>query len=510
MVNKVGISLRSNKAILNFLASSFRNGIGLILGVVATPIILRYLGDEQFAIFRVLLDWFSHLALLEFGLYAAALSFLAKILGEKEHKLGVALQVMFRKYSHVLLGQVGSLIVFAFLYNYLVPVSDENQRQAWWSFVILSFSTVLIYSQIFRARLEASQRGYLVSYIMVAQNVLYLSLAVCFVYWSYGVIGQAIAYVTSLVFMLVLYLYFCREDLPLFFTKDILVMDDVALFKKQRKSLFYSELFGRMSLMSDNIIITFILGTSAVTPFFLTQRLAQIMQQQLQHVSNSTWPALGELYYKNQKDTLNKRILELTEIIAWLSGISLGALVISNKSFMYLWTGGSTYSGDITTILACVNGGLFAICSLWGWCFAAVNRTEKIVPIYFVQALVNVIGSFVFTYWIGLNGPLIGTFLGFGVVTVWWQGIVICEIFEIKYLTLMKKWIIPFVLPMIVVVILYRLFPPKQAETWLELILLYTEAFIVLGAVSTFTLISHTTRVLCYEKALHFLKAKWR
>jgi O-antigen/teichoic acid export membrane protein len=235
--------LRSKFAILNFIASLFRNGVGLVLGLITTPIILGYLGEEQFAIFRILLDWFSHLSLLEFGLYGAMLSFLSKIIAGKKDKLGISLQVIFKKYTHVLLLQLGCLLVFSIFYRYLVPVSSDYSESAWWAFLILSTSTFLIYGQIFKAYLEASQRGYIVSYVIVAQNIMYLSLAICFVYLSYGVIGQVVAYVISLFFMTLLNLYICRETLPLFFSKEMLVQEDLNVFKKQRKNMFLNELF---------------------------------------------------------------------------------------------------------------------------------------------------------------------------------------------------------------------------------------------------------------------------
>lgn len=482
--------------------------MGLLLGLVATPIILKSLGEEQFAIFRILLDWFSHLSLLEFGLYGAVLSFLSKILAEKKDKLGVSLQLIFFKYTHVLLWQAASLLVFALFYPYLVPVSSDFQSSAWWAFIILSLSTFLVYGQIFRAYLDASQKGYIVSYVMVAQNIMFLCLAVTFVHFSYGVIGQVAAYVISLLFMVLLYLYVCKDTLPLFFSKEMLVQEDLNIFKKQRKNLFLNELFGRASFMSDNIIITFMLGTKSVTAFYLTQRLAQIMQQQLQNISNSSWPALGELYYKNQKDVLASRIVQLTELTAAFSGIALGTLILMNKSFVHLWTGEAMYSGDITTDLACLNGGFFAITSLWGWCLTAINRIDKAVPVVFTQALINVIASFVMTYAVGINGPLIGSFIGLGIVAIWWLGKIIAETFNIRYRVLMFLWIVPFLTPTVVAIAIHHFFEFPLASTWLDFIAQYISVSLVFLLVVYFVLISRKTKDIFVEKIKEFLLRK--
>lgn len=497
--------MRSKNAILNFIASLFRNGIGLLLGVLATPIILHYLGEEQYAIFRILLDWFSHLSLLEFGLYGAILSFLAKILTEKKEKLGVVLQLILKKYTRILIIQLSCLMVFAVFFKYLVPVDPKYSQSAFIAFLVMSSGSVFIYSQIFKAYLEAAQKGYLVSYIMVAHNVMYIVLAVAFVYLSYGVVGQVVAYIISMLFMTLLYMYLCKDTIPLFFSKEMLVQEDLNIFKKQRKNLFLNELFGRASFMSDNIIITFFLGAKVVTAFYLTQRLAQILQQQLQNVSNAAWPALGELYYKNQREVLASRIIQLTELTAALSGMSLGTLILMNKSFMYLWTGKETYAGDVTTYLACVNAGFFAIVSLWAWCLSAINRSDKVVPVFFTQTLVNVIGSFVFTYFIGMNGPLIGTCIGFGIVTLWWLGKIVAEIFSIKYKTLMLLWVVPFLFPISVAIGIHHFLKWNLAEGWIHFFTQYfIVSFVFMGSVYIF-LISRKTKDLFLEKVKDFL-----
>lgn len=500
--------MRSKYAILNFISTIFRNGVGLLLSIIATPIILNGLGEEQFAVFRILLDWFSHLSLMEYGLYGAALSFFSKILAEKKEKLGAALYLIMQKYTKIISLQILCLIFFILFFKYLIPVSNENYNSAWWAFVVLSISTFFGYTQIFRSLLEASQRGYVVSYVMVAQNVMYLSLAVCFAYMSFGLIGQVVAYTVSLLFMLVFYMYVCKEKIILLSSKEVLVEEDVQILNKQRKNLFLNELFGRVAFMSDNLVVMYILGAKAVTAFYLTQRLAQLFQQQLQNISNSSWPALGELYYTNKKDVLSSRISELTELTAAFSGILLGGLIVMNKSFMYLWTGQATYSGDITTYFACWNAGLFAIVSLWGWCLAAINRTDKSVPVFFTQVVINSVGSLVFTYTFGINGPLMGTFFGLGAVAIWWLGKIIADVFHISYIHLMFKWLVSFALPLTCIIILHYFIEWPVVNSWILFFMQYFSITAVLAVVSYFILLSQPTKIIFVEKIKFFISRK--
>lgn len=462
--------------------------------MVATPFILSHLGEERFAIFRILIDWLSHLSLLEFGLYSAVMGFMAKTLGENRSRTGAALMACLRKYGRVFFMQVAALAVFAVFFERLVPVSEELQAEAWWAFGILSISTVCVFSQVFKAKLEASQRGYLVSYIMTLQNLLYLGPAIALIYWGHGLMGQVVAYAGSTLVAMLLYIYLNRADLKLIKNAEVLASDDEALLKKQRKSLFLTEVCGRASLLSDNIIITFLMGAKPVTAFFLTQRLIQLVTQQLQHISNSTWPALGELYYQKKMDVFRARVLELTEVVAFFAGVTLSVLVFTNPSFVRLWTGEETFAGPWVSNLAVLNGGLFALTSLWGWCFSATNTTDKVVRVFAAQALVNVPASFVATYYLGVVGPLIGTLLGFTGVTVWWKTKLLSENFAISFAALTRAWVVPFLLPVGASIAVTVFWGYPRLDSWMEFILAFGLGHLVILALLYPVLLRADTR----------------
>lgn len=492
--------MRSKHAALNFIASSLRGGVGLVLGIFTTPIILKYLGEEQFGVFRILVDWFSHLTLFEFGLYGAALSFLTKIISGKKVKLGVALRTLFSQYSKVLLIQVVVVVVFAFFIDSLIFVSDEHKQSTKIAFALMSVGILFVYTQVFRAYLESSQRGFIVSYVLVIQNVVYLMLSVIFVYCSFGLVGQVAAYLLGLFFSALLYLWLCRKDLKSLLSKEILVQEDTDILKKQRKNLFLNDFFNRASFFSDNIIITFLLGAKAVTAVYLTQRLAQIFQQQLLNISYSSWPAIGDLYYKDEHHVLRQRVIQLSELTACFSGISLAALILLNKNFMYLWVGENVYSGSLTTYLACINAGFFALTSLWGWCLTAISRADLTVPVYFTQGVVNIVASFVFTYAIGFNGPLVGSFIGLGIVTFWWLGKIVAMTFGIDYILLVVHSSKSFVIPVGLAILVNQYYPMPLMKSWFSLFLSFGGVFFVIMILVYLFLITKNTKKIFFSK----------
>ena len=73
--------MRTRRSILTFLAGELFAGVTIIAGLLATPPLLRWLGDERFGAFRVTSDWYGYLSLFELGLSGALLPLLARAIG---------------------------------------------------------------------------------------------------------------------------------------------------------------------------------------------------------------------------------------------------------------------------------------------------------------------------------------------------------------------------------------------------------------------------------------------
>ncbi|MBY0386208.1 oligosaccharide flippase family protein [bacterium] len=490
--------MRSKRALLNFISSFARNIIATILSLAATPFILSALGEERFGAYRLLLDWLSHLGILEFGLYSASLTLLSKAATEGKESLLGTLKLIFKNYFFVFVVQVVFFVLFFFFVDRLIPVSFELQKELRLSAFVMSFSLLFLVSQIFKAYLEAVQKGYLVSVMLVVFNFFYLAQCVLFAYWQWGLLGQVVAYVTSLLVSFIMLIYFAPEVLKSFFSSQKYKAPK-QLLKNQRFSHFVNELCGRISLMSDNIIISLFMGASTVTAFFITQKVGSMMQQQLQNLSNSSWAALSELYYQGKQEQFNDRILHLTELISFSSGVVLSVVCLLNPSFVSLWTGVHTFSGLSVSNLTAINAALFSILSLWSWCFAATNLTQKMVTMSIVQGVVNIIASILLTKMIGISGPLYGTLIGYAGVSMFWKSYVLCKTFQIHFLQMTLSWMRPLIPPLGSAIVYISFFGPLQINSWFSLIgfgVLFTSFFFVF---STFVLLKRETRNLLQE-----------
>jgi peptidoglycan biosynthesis protein MviN/MurJ (putative lipid II flippase) len=71
---------------------------------------------------------------------------------------------------------------------------------------------------------------------------------------------------------------------------------------------------------------------------------------------------------------------------------------------------------------------------------------QHIVPVFMAQALVNITCSLCLTWYLGLPGPVLGTFLSFVMITLWWLPRLLQQHFHIPCSALMKALGFPLVL----------------------------------------------------------------
>jgi O-antigen/teichoic acid export membrane protein len=194
--------------------------------------------------------------------------------------------------------------------------------------------------------------------------------------------------------------------------------EDRRLWRLNWPTLLHS-LGGRISLFTDNAVIALLLSPRLVTPFFLTQRLALLVQGQLQGIGNATWAGLAELHARGQRAAFNDRLIELTKLVALFGVAIMLPIAALTGSFVSLWVGSAQFAGESIALLAAVNGVLLAIFSLWGWVFTGTGRIGALVPLQLIGAAINLACSVAATILVGAPGPLLGTLVMYVGYTGW-------------------------------------------------------------------------------------------
>lgn len=418
-------------------------GLTLVTGFVSTPWILRNLGQERFGAFRALTDWFGYLTILDLGVSGSVLARLGPKIGAGD-ETGVAavLTAGFRVYLWIAVTMfAGGAVLVLGLPHFmnLRAVTPHELRIAAW---ILLVQVVLVPFSVFRGLAEARQRGYMVNLLIALQAVCTVGLLAWTAWMRWGLIGQAVATIVGMtpVTAVLVYLGLRRHPGVLSTRPD---PEATQALRKLNWPTFWFNVSGRFGLLSDNTVIAWILGPIAVAPFFLTQRLAQIAQLQLQSIGNASWAGLVELYVQGQTGRFCSRLSELTALVSALAIIALGPIAAYNHHFIALWLGPDTFAGESVNNIACVNIWMWSISSLWTWPISGAGHITEWVPYALWFTAVNVVVSIGATSLIGISGPLVGTFTAFILVHSWALPRVLGKLFHPSLSALWKPALAP-------------------------------------------------------------------
>jgi O-antigen/teichoic acid export membrane protein len=500
---------RTNRSIAN-LASSLLLQLALVgFGMVSTPWLLYWLGDERYGAFRSTSDWMGYLNLLELGLSGSLMPLLASAMAQGDRQqVELTLATGIRAYLKVVMLMLLVGLGLGALLTQLVPVKLSLQHELEVGYWIGLLNFLWLPLTPFRLITDASQRGYLTNILFIIQSLSITSSALCLARSGFGLPGQFLAVVLGgLIFNSLIIWQGIRQYPDVFLKLNPLSQNAVQGIEQKIHQLKIPTLIlnvcGQVGFLTDNIVISYFLGPAAVVPFFVTQRLPMLAQGQVQGIGNATWAALADLYATGKREQFNARLIDLTRLVT-ISGLTLLIPISAyNTTFVQFWVGAERFGGTGLNTLAAIVGVLHGLLSLWGWCFSGTGNVTKIVGLSAVAGGVNLTVSLVATYFFGMIGPLLGTITAFITVYLWWMPKLLCQVFGTPTSQLLTAFLRPLGLGIPYAIALNLLTYYHTPAGWFGLVTeMGLAAVIFLGLVWTF-LLSSTERQYWRDRLQH-------
>jgi O-antigen/teichoic acid export membrane protein len=465
---------RIRSATYNYLSSALFAAVTLLASFIATPFLLRWLGEERFGAYRVTFDWYGYLTFLELGLGGALLPLLARALGKNEKdKLGALLAAGIRAYFAVTLAILCAGFLLSVFINRLVPVKPQYTHDLQLGCMVGLISLLwLPLASPFRAVADAQQRSYWINLLLVVQSLLTTGVGLWLAWRSWGITGQFLSLVAGGAAFNALLIWDGVRHYPgvlrLALRGGYNSSANLELWKLNIPT-YIVNICGRVSLLTDNIVVAAVLGPVMVVPLLLTQRLAALVQTQLQGLGSASWAGLAELYVRGEHEIFNLRLVELTRLVCVIGVATLIPIATLNRYFLTLWVGPNRYGGDVMTLFSVLNAFLLSVLSLWGWVFTGTGEVRRIVRPLLFQTVLNIFASIPLTRSLGPVGPLIGTFLGFVAVTAWFFPLELRRTFGVELSKLTKAVVQPVVMGVPYAVGLWLLIRWRAPRGWLAL-----------------------------------------
>ena len=500
---------RTRKTTWNYLTSLAHAGVTMAVGLVATPLLLRYLGEERFGAFRAASDWMGHLSVVGIGLSGALLPLFSRSISQKNvPAVRAAIRAGFRGYlrATVIAIVLGGLLLA--ILPWLVVVSGHVTSDLRWGFAIGLVGCLLLPLGTFRSLAEANQRSSVVNSWVIVQFLVTTSLAVLLAWSGFGIVGQFVALIIGSACFHLGVLVDGLRQFPASPDEqtDADVADDMKnAVRKLHGPTLINGLVGRMNLYADNAVIACLLGSRTVAAFFLTQRLIVLIQGQICAVGGSSWASLLDLHGRGERGRFNDQLVRLTTMVVVLGVAAMAPLVAFNRTFISLWVGPQQYAGDTVTTLATLNAVLLAVISLWGLVVAGAGCVADMVPINLLAAAINVPVSIVFTFMLGISGPLWGTLLAFVGAYSWSVPRLLNRRFGTSIPEIARAVLLPFIVgaPYTIMISLWA--RTNQPRGWFDLILSMATASVAYVLVAWCTIFTRTERAFWIERSRHLI-----
>ena len=311
-----------------------------------------------------------------------------------------------------------------------------------------------------RGLLEATQRGYIVNILLAVQSVSIISLALLLAYRGWGISGQFLAvFVGMAMFSAGLW---SRRSFVSGLGRQLRrkvatpqrrprrghpsASDPTRELWSLNWPTLLTNLSGRVSYLTDNIAIAYILGPAAVVPFSLPRRRPSSHKDRSSRSATRRGRRWPSCITPGKRTCLADDFIELTRLVMILGLTLLVPIFAFNRRFVELWIGPDHYAGEAVSMLAVGNALLLSLFSMWGWLFGGTGQVRRVVPLSLAATSINIVVSVVATSKWGLVGPLLGTTAAVMLVHSWCLPMLLRRHFGIPLAALARAALMPLLL----------------------------------------------------------------
>jgi len=316
--------------------------VSIVVSFLLSPFVVHRLGNIVYGVWVLANSSIAYLGLLDFGMRGAVTHFVAKHQARGEHlesSRAVSVALAFRTLISLVV-IVASLILAAFAVK-LFRIPAGMRVAAQWAIVIggfnLSFSLIV---GVFGGVLTALQRFDLANGLVIAQT---LASAVGTV-WMLGS-GRGIVALASMQLAVVLILGVATITICLRVYPELRVRFrglNMGIFPEVWRYSFYLFVIaasGQVIYYSDNLVIGALLSAEAVTFYAIGGRFIEYLGQIGASFAQTFMPMASNLAAQNQKDQLQRLLIQGTRAALLVSLTVGGALFFRGSTFIGLWMG---------------------------------------------------------------------------------------------------------------------------------------------------------------------------
>jgi O-antigen/teichoic acid export membrane protein len=421
--NKLSLSKARSLNYLNQLKGSALYKIGAIAATfLALPLMIKYLGAEQFGVWATMLTLLTWVMLFDLGIGNGLKNKVAESLAQDNTEQ--ASEYVSTAYGLIGLISLGLFILFLFATIWLPWQSIFNTKAITNADLKISVITLsfFIFFNFWISLVNQIYHGLQKSSVVVLGQCISNFFALIFIFMLYQ-------FTSSSIFLMV-----CVYGFALVLANvslSLLLLKDFRLLTPTRKKFSIEKVKPLLSLgikffliqlgvlvifMTDKIVITQLLGPEYVTPYEVLFKLFSVLTIIHGMILIPLWPAYSDAYNRGDLEWIRRNISQQIKV-ALLLFIGAILFAVTGPAIVDLWVGKEvSASSSLYYMFA-----LFIVFSVWSNVFAyfvnAINKLNLQLCTAIIAAIINIPLSvyFVRSLNMGLEGVLLATVISLSI-----------------------------------------------------------------------------------------------
>ncbi|MFI5130108.1 MAG: lipopolysaccharide biosynthesis protein [Chitinophagales bacterium] len=398
----------------NFLAGGWGKISAIVFRLIQVPVLLWFLGVEEYGRWLVLYTLPSWLTLANLGFGSVAANDISMAIGKGDiTKARTIFSSAFRVVTYIFIG--GLILILPLIlflqWDKLLKVSPERHNELIGVLIWFTLSTLLsFFGEIFQARFRAARKAHVYIWLYSLRPWIELLFMIIILQFTVRLDYLALAVFSSTVIFILLTQWTSYRAMPAL-KYSVHDVDKTLLRPLFKKGIAFQAfpLGNALIYQGTIIVVQMILGPVAVAVFGTVRTLIRSINQMLELINQVMWPELSILFGMGdlQKAARLHRIgVVVSVIVALFFVLFLG--LFGEKIFSW-WTGGSIVLSKTLLLLFLLP---IPFNSLWftsSVIHMASNKHEGLALRYLVAMGLAVTGCAVFSYFFGMEGAAVST-----------------------------------------------------------------------------------------------------
>jgi O-antigen/teichoic acid export membrane protein len=322
----------------NVLYGSLTWFLPLAMSFVATPVIIRSLGNNDYGIYALVLGFISYSFTFSFG--RAITKYVAeyRISNESEKINDVISATVFINLIVGLFGVTLMCMSADWLVREVFRIAPESQAKA----VIAIYAAAAVIflwmlSQVFVAVLQGVQRFDIYSKIYTSSSFVLTAGNLSLAYFGFGLVALLMWNAFVLAIFFAIYGFAAKRLLPQFSLRLRPHRDTVRLVLRYSAGIVGYQVLSNILLLFERGWITQRLGTESLTYYVVPMAFGLYMHGFVTSLVLVIFPLASEL--KNERDKLLRLYTKATKVVTLIVVFVVASVVVQSTVFLRLWMG---------------------------------------------------------------------------------------------------------------------------------------------------------------------------